>query len=119
MLDGHTGFALGIVLALMVDKPLGILGFSWIAVRLRIAAKPEAITWWQLAGAGAFGGKGFTMSLFIAGQAFAGEAEFRAAKLAIFLASFIAGVVGVVLLRVARRPASPQSTEAGLGVQLS
>lgn len=98
ILDGHMLLALGIVLGLVLGKPLGILSFSWIAVKLRIAAKPEAYTWRQLAGAGALGGIGFTMSLFIAGQAFPDSLDFRAAKLAIFAASFLAAVGGVLLL---------------------
>jgi len=81
----------------------GIFAASWVAVRLKIAAKPEAYTWRQLAGAGALAGIGFTMSLFIAGQAFPDDADFRAAKLAIFMASFIAAVIGVAILRSGRR----------------
>lgn len=103
ILDGHERFALGIVLGLVMGKPLGILVASWIAVRLKIAAKPEAYSWRQLAGAGALGGIGFTMSLFIAGQAFPDDGDFRAAKVAIFMASLLAAVIGVVLLRTVRK----------------
>ncbi len=106
MLDGRTQLVLAIVLGLVVGKPLGIVAASWIAVRLKIAAKPEAYTWRQLAGAGALGGIGFTMSLFIAGQAFPNEADFTAAKVAIFLASLIAGVLGVLILLQKTRPAT-------------
>jgi NhaA family Na+:H+ antiporter len=67
-------------------------------VRLGIAAKPEAYSWRQLAGAGALAGIGFTMSLFIAGEAFPSESDFSAAKLAIFIASFMAGLLGVLIL---------------------
>ena len=51
--------------------------------RLGIAAKPTAYSWRQVAGAGALAGIGFTMSLFIAGEAFPDETEFAAAKIAI------------------------------------
>jgi NhaA family Na+:H+ antiporter len=51
-----------------------------------------------LFGAGALGGIGFTMSLFIAGQAFPDEADFAAAQIAIFLASIIAGLAGLAIL---------------------
>ena len=98
MLDGQMRLVLGLVLGLVVGKPLGILAGAWIAVRLKVAAKPEAYTWRQLAGAGAFGGIGFTMSLFIAALAYDDPAVFSAAKAAIFAASLIAAIVGVAIL---------------------
>jgi NhaA family Na+:H+ antiporter len=69
------------------------------------SAKPEAYTWRQLAGAGALAGIGFTMSLFIAGQAFPDPVDFTAAKVAIFLASLIASLLGVAILWPRRRDA--------------
>ncbi len=104
--EGHGRLVLAIVLGLVVGKPVGILLASRLAVRLNLAAKPETYTWRQLAGAGALGGIGFTMSLFIAGQAFAHGADFTAAKVAIFLASLLAGVCGVVMLWPRRRDAT-------------
>jgi len=98
ILDGHGRLVLAIVLGLVVGKPAGILTATWLAVRLKVAAKPEAYSWRQLAGAGALGGIGFTMSLFIAGQAFPNDADFTAAKVAIFMASLIAGALGVLIL---------------------
>jgi NhaA family Na+:H+ antiporter len=98
VVEGHERLILAIVLGLVVGKPIGILLASWLAVRVGIAEKPEAYSWRQLAGAGALAGIGFTMSLFIAGEAFQSEADFSAAKLAIFIASLIAGVLGVVIL---------------------
>ncbi len=98
ILEGHGRLVLAIVLGLVVGKPTGILLASWLAVRLGVAVKPEAYSWRQLAGAGALAGIGFTMSLFIAGQAFASESDFNAAKLAIFIASLLAGMVGVLIL---------------------
>ncbi|MGH7612911.1 MAG: Na+/H+ antiporter NhaA, partial [Gemmatimonadales bacterium] len=105
LLDGHARLVLAIVLGLVVGKPLGIVAAAWIAVRLKVAAKPEVYSWRQVAGAGALGGIGFTMSLFIAGQAFPNPADFTAAKVAIFLASLIAGVIGVLILYPRRRDA--------------
>jgi NhaA family Na+:H+ antiporter len=98
LLDGQWQFVLALVLALVIGKPVGIVAGSWIAVRLKAAAKPEEYTWRQLAGAGALGGIGFTMSLFIADLAFPDVAAFNAAKVAIFAASALAGAVGVVIL---------------------
>lgn len=104
ILEGHGRLILAIVLGLVIGKPAGIFAASWLAVRLKLAAKPEAYSWRQLAGAGALGGIGFTMSLFIAHLAFPGSAEFTAAKVAIFLASLIAGALGVFILWPNRHP---------------
>jgi NhaA family Na+:H+ antiporter len=60
--------------------------------------KPDAYSWRQLCGAGALGGIGFAMSLFIAGEAFPDPADFAAAKIAIFLASLTAAGLGVLIL---------------------
>lgn len=67
-------------------------------MRTGVAVKPDAYSWRHLCGAGAFGGIGFTMSLFIAGVAFPDQADYAAAKIAIFLASLIAGGLGVLIL---------------------
>jgi NhaA family Na+:H+ antiporter len=87
-----------ITLGLVVGKSIGIVTASWLAVRSGIAVKPEAYSWRQLIGAGALGGIGFTMSLFIAGLAFPNAADYAAAKIAIFIASVIAAVVGTLIL---------------------
>ena len=63
-----------------------------------LAEKPDAYSWRQLAGAGALAGIGFTMSLFIAGQAFPAAADFTAAKIAVFVASVVSAVIGVLVL---------------------
>jgi NhaA family Na+:H+ antiporter len=98
LLEGQLQLVLGLMLGLVVGKPVGIVAGAWIAVRLKAAAKPEAYTWRQLAGAGAFGGIGFTMSLFIAAYAFPDPAQFSAARAAIFGASLVAAILGVVVL---------------------
>jgi NhaA family Na+:H+ antiporter len=87
-----------ITLGLVVGKSIGIVTAAWLAVRSGIAVKPEAYSWRQLIGAGALGGIGFTMSLFIAGLAFPNSADYAAAKIAIFIASFIAAVLGTIIL---------------------
>jgi NhaA family Na+:H+ antiporter len=113
VVEGHGRLMAAIVLALVVGKLLGILGGAGLAARLGIATKPAAYTWRQVAGAGALGGIGFTMSLFIAGQAVSGS-DYAAAKVAIFLASLLAGGLGVAILWGAARPAR---VEAGVGVE--
>jgi NhaA family Na+:H+ antiporter len=94
--NGQLMFA--IALGLVVGKSTGIVSAAWLAVRSGIAVKPDAYSWRQLVGAGALGGIGFTMSLFIAGLAFADPTHYAAAKIAIFIASLIAGVLGTIIL---------------------
>jgi NhaA family Na+:H+ antiporter len=101
--EGHGRLMAGIILGLVVGKPIGIFTAAWLAARLDIAAKPATYSWRQLLGAGALAGIGFTMSLFIAGQAFPDAGDYAAAKIAIFLASLLAGVAGVLILWT-RRP---------------
>lgn len=104
VLKGHGPLMAGVILGLVLGKPIGITAAAWLAVRLDIAAKPTAYSWRQLSGAGALAGIGFTMSLFIAGQAFSDQGDYAAAKIAVFLASLIAGIAGVLILW-------PRSTE--------
>jgi NhaA family Na+:H+ antiporter len=94
----HGRLVGAIVLGLVVGKPVGIMTATRLAVASGIAVKPDAYTWRQLAGAGALGGIGFTMSLFIAGLAFSNPADYAAAKIAIFIASLIAAALGTALL---------------------
>ena len=96
--EGNSRLMLAIILGLVVGKPVGIFVASWLAVRFRLAVKPKEYSWVQLAGAGALAGIGFTMSLFIATEAFPNPADFAAAKIAIFIASIIAGVIGTAIL---------------------
>ena len=86
---------------LVLGKPLGMLAGAALAVRLGVASKPETYSWGQLGGAAALAGIGFTMSLYIAAKAFADPADFAAAKLGVFAASILAGVIGVAVLRAA------------------
>ena len=103
--SGRERLFAAIIAGLVVGKPLGILAASALAVAARVAVKPRAYSWAQLAGAGALAGIGFTMSLFIAGEAFRSEADFEAAKIAVFIASILSAVAGVTLLAVAGRNA--------------
>ena len=96
--EGNGRLIIAIALGLVVGKPIGIVTAAWLAVRSGIAAKPDAYSWRQLCGAGALGGIGFTMSLFIAGVALPDQTVYAAAKIAIFLASLIAGAAGVLIL---------------------
>ena len=101
--------SLGILLGLVVGKPLGIVAMSWLAVRLGVAQLPEGVRWAHIAGAGMLGGVGFTMSLFVSNLAFSDPSQVAAAKAAILVASLIAGTAGYVLLRVIS-PNAPKET---------
>jgi len=99
-LGGDTAtVALGIVLGLVLGKPIGILLASWLAIRTGLATLPHGVGWHHMLGTGVLAGIGFTMSLFIAQLGFRDAAVLEVAKLAILLASLIAGTIGMVLLR--------------------
>lgn len=93
--------SLGTVIGLVVGKPLGILSFAWLSVKLRMAKLPEGVGWGLIAGAAILGGIGFTMSLFIAGLAFGGDEHHSAAKIGILAGSLIAALAGGWVLRAA------------------
>ncbi len=96
--EGNWQFMIAIIVGLVVGKPLGVFSGAWLASVFKIADKPAAYTWRQLLGAGAIQGIGFTMSIFIASLAFR-EDDFPAAKIAIFVASIAAAVLGAMILR--------------------
>jgi NhaA family Na+:H+ antiporter len=90
--------ALGIIIGLVVGKPLGIALLSWLAVKSGKGMLPEGVTWGQVVGAGCLAGIGFTMSLFISDLAFDNEALITAAKIGILFASLTSGILGFVIL---------------------
>lgn len=100
---------LGVLLGLTVGKFLGVVGFCWLATKFGIATLPEEINWSQIAGVGCLAGVGFTMSLFVTTLAFNDAASVDSAKLGIFAASIISGVVGYFILKMA----SPYSNTLG------
>lgn len=104
VLGGHGWLMAAIIGGLTIGKPVGFVLASWLAVKLKVAEKPAAYSWRQLLGAGALAGIGFTMSLFIAGQAFPVAEDFAAAKIAVFVASVLSAVIGVAMLWSAKAP---------------
>ena len=94
---------LGIFFGLVVGKPLGIFTFTFLAEKLGIAARPKGVTWVEIFGAGALGGIGFTMSMFVTNLAFSGEHALVAtdvAKISILSASLSAGILGSIFFFV-------------------
>jgi NhaA family Na+:H+ antiporter len=91
--------ASGIVLGLVLGKPLGIVLTAAVAVRSGICALPEGVRWRHLILLGCLGGIGFTMSIFIANLAFPDPALLATAKTAVLLASAVAAIAALVLGR--------------------
>lgn len=112
VLGGHEALMLAIVCGLFIGKPLGLVLACALAVRMGWAVKPNEYSWRQLIGAGALAGIGFTMSLFIAAQAFPDAAAFAASKIAVFAASVISAITGVAILWNAGRPQEVASQTA-------
>jgi len=90
--------SLGVIFGLVFGKPIGIVLFSWLATRSRIAMMLDGISWRQITGVGLLGGIGFTMSLFIANLAFGDTPALKMAKVGILAASIISGVAGAIVL---------------------
>ena len=97
---------LGIILGLLVGKPLGITLICWLSVKLKIAVLPENTKMVDIAAVGVLCGIGFTMSIFIASLAFdaAHEEMVTLAKLGILSGSVLSAVLGYTLLRLKLRP---------------
>ena len=89
---------LGIMLGLVVGKPVGILGLTFLCEKCKIAARPEGVTWSHIFGAGMLAGIGFTMSMFVSNLAFDDTYSTDVSKIAILLASSIAGILGSLFL---------------------
>ena len=92
--------SLGIILGLVIGKPLGIFLFCLLGVSLGLCKLPKDLKWKNIIGAGMLGGIGFTMSIFITLLAFPENIEIiTESKIAILIASFIAGTLGFLWLK--------------------
>jgi NhaA family Na+:H+ antiporter len=98
-LASSSHIALGIFLGLLIGKSVGIVAFSYLAVRAKIAVIAEGLTWAGIAGVGILAGLGFTVALFISGLSFEEEALVATAKVAVLAASLAAGSIGYIFLR--------------------
>ncbi len=97
--------SVAVMLGLFLGKPIGVMLFSFAAVKLGIAKLPHGVTWPVLLGGGFLAGIGFTMSLFVAGLAFKGDEPLLAdAKIGILLGSVLSALVGVGVLVWTLRP---------------
>jgi NhaA family Na+:H+ antiporter len=100
---------LGVLVGLVVGKTVGILGATWLAVRLRVGVLPAGARWSHVLGLAVTAGIGFTVALFITSLAFDDADLTYSAKIGVLLASLVAGVAGYTVLRFSgsRRGATP------------
>ena len=108
--DLAAGIPLGIAAGLFFGKQIGIMGFVWLAVKLRIAELPAGVTWLQLYGVSLLAGIGFTMSLFIGTLAFTTPEQADAVRIGVLAGSLLSALAGVAVLR--RALAAPVETTA-------
>jgi NhaA family Na+:H+ antiporter len=90
---------LGVLLGLVVGKPVGILAATWVVVRMRFAELPANVTWRHMVGAAILAGFGFTMSLFICDLAIEDPELIEAAKIGILSGSAVCAALGYAVLR--------------------
>ena len=101
--DANLMIVLGVIFGLLVGKPIGIFGFTYFAHKFGIVNKPDSISWKEVLAVGFIAGIGFTMSIFITHLAFLDEGIIAAVKLGVFAASFLAAVIGVTILLMAKK----------------
>lgn len=95
--------SLGVAIGLLLGKFIGVLLFTWLMVRLKIAGLPQFATWRHIAGVAVLAGVGFTMSLFITGLAFNDADMIDQSKYGILISSVIAGTIGILILKTAKQ----------------
>lgn len=96
--------SLGIILGLVVGKPLGVFIFSFIGVTFGLSALPKKLNWGNIIGVGFLAGIGFTMSIFITLLAFDSALVIDNSKIAILIASLFAGIIGFLFLKMTLKP---------------
>ena len=99
-------YSIGIAIGLIVGKPLGIVGFTFLAVKFGMAELPAKLNWTYIIGAGILGGIGFTISIFISLLAFENETIIENSKLVVLLSSLIAAIAGYLYLNHQLKPLS-------------
>jgi NhaA family Na+:H+ antiporter len=99
MSGAHVGqpVSVAIFAGLVLGKPIGVLAFSWLAIRFGLATLAPGLSWILLAAGSLLTGIGFTMSLFIAGLAYA-PAMLNAAKIGVLAGSAVSATAGILML---------------------
>lgn len=103
---------MGIMLGLVLGKPLGILLFCWVLVKVKLAQLPKYVTWRHMAGAGALAGIGFTMSIFISNLAFKDYDVIQFAKVAVLVGSLVAVILGLTIFFTLTKPSQAPDPDA-------
>ena len=98
---------LGIALGLLIGKQLGIFGFAWLAVKMKLASLPDEVNWRQIHALSLLAAIGFTMSLFIGNLAFTTADQIDAVKLGVLAGSTVAALTGYFLLKSALPAVTP------------
>jgi len=91
---------MGIILGLVLGKPIGITLFSYFSVKLKLADLPQGIAWPHIFGVSMLGGIGFTMSLFVSGLSFSAPELINYSKFAILVGSVISAAAGIIFLMI-------------------
>jgi len=115
-LSGHESAAIltGVILGLVIGKPLGICATAWIAVRLDIARMPDDLSLRLFLCAACLCGIGDTMALLLADQAFVGDPRAAAiAKIGVLIGSLLAAALGAAVIATGRRGAQTEATATG------
>ncbi len=94
-----SAIPMGIAFGLFIGKPIGIFSFSFAAIKLKLAGKPEGATWPQLFGVAMLGGIGFTMSLFIGMLAFVDTERAAEIRIGVLLGSIVSATLGYMVLK--------------------
>ena len=95
--------ALGIILGLVIGKPIGVVGTAWLMSRFTRASLSKSLSWWDVTTIGLLAGIGFTVSLLINELAFGGEPVRDTGTLAVLTASCIAAVLATIALQFRKR----------------
>ncbi len=105
----------GVAVALVVGKLVGVTSFSWFAVRLGLGRLPDGVRWGHILGVASVAGIGFTVSLFITDLAFDSPALQDDAKIGTLAASVVAAISGATVLVVAARRARGAPAASAVG----
>ena len=100
----NSPVARGIIVGRVIGKFVGITFFAWLAIKVRVANKPESLSFAEISGAAALAGMGLTVSLFIAELALTDATAIESVKLGLLLSAIIAGSFGYLLLRNYSKP---------------
>jgi NhaA family Na+:H+ antiporter len=106
--DLATQNSFGIILGLVVGKPVGIFLFSYLLIKMKWGSLPSGVSFKHLVGAGMLGGIGFTMSIFITNLAFNDAHTIHYSKISILVASAVAALLGLSWLWITLKKPSPR-----------